>query len=244
MAGLLHRALAPLAFTGLLACDTPSGTESLMLADDLAHLLVSARAGDIHVETSPAVGRIHVDAILYGRGTEVRAAVEGETLVLRPACDGVQIRCGIDWHITVPARETPRHLDLDADSGDIHVSDVMGTIDARTRSGSLSFANVASSSAILDAASGDVTIDASVIERLDVFTGSGDIEVSLLERPLAVELDTRSGRVDLGVPAGDYALELESRSGKLSLDRVTPNAAVPERIEISTGSGDVRVRGH
>lgn len=237
------RALAPLAFTVLVACDTPSGTDSLSFADTIDHLLVSSDAGSIHVESSPAVSRIHVEAILYGRGTEVRAATEGSTLVLRPACERLRMHCGVDWHITVPAREAPRSLDLDSGSGDIEVRDMQGTIDAHTGSGDVAVVSVASPVANLDTGSGNVTVESSSIQHLDVHTGSGNIGVNLGEKPSAVALDAGSGDIDLTLPSGDYVLDAESGSGKVSMDRVTPNAAAAERVGISTGSGDVRVRG-
>ena len=94
----------------------------------------------------------------------------------------------------------------------------------------------------------DVALPAGI--RLDVNTGSGDVELS--DREGLVEVDTGSGDVEIGVAAG--GLDVNTGSGDMIIDTARHDVVLDAgsgdifvggiggNCRISTGSGDVTVR--
>jgi len=86
--------------------------------------------------------------------------------------------------------------------------------------------------------------------RLDVHTGSGDVEIADREGP--VEIDTGSGDVEVGVAAGGLNVDTGSGDMKIETARHVVNldsgsgdifvGGIGGNGKISTGSGDVTVR--
>lgn len=127
-------------------------------------------------------------------------------------------------------------ISIDTGSGDVDATGISAPeLDVDTGSGSVTLSQVTSRSVTIDTGSGDVQLDlVGTVEKLGVDTGSGSVTVRVpatLSAQLAVE--TGSGDIETDFPVtvrrtGDDTLEGTIGTGT-------------GRIDIDTGSGDVRL---
>lgn len=147
----------------------------------------------------------------------------------------------------------------DTGSGDIYLTDVEGeTISASTGSGDIVLAAVAGT-ILCETGSGDVDGEAvRVGERLIAGTGSGRVTFEAdLSAAEAIRLETGSGDIDLRLLDGVPSLHLVVATSSGDIDVRLPGLQVIERqrrrleartdggevpVEIRTSSGDIRVR--
>lgn len=126
---------------------------------------------------------------------------------------------------------------VDAGSGDVNLAHVSGDVDIHVSSGDV----------VLRDVGGDVEVD----------TGSGDIRVSsAIGEGASWELDTGSGDVELTLPRGArFTLQAETSTGEIESDfplRSSERAkrgsadevgeALISKIEVETGSGDIKIK--
>lgn len=134
-------------------------------------------------------------------------------------------------------------VQVDTGSGDIRLTRVSGSFEADTGSGDILGAELTLGSNLLaDTGSGDIRIsgDLSSLSRIDIDTGSGDVTLEASPTSAApnvrLSVGTGSGDVRFDLPAGRV-----TRSADGDLTAVIGSAA--GSASISTGSGDVVVRG-
>jgi hypothetical protein len=154
---------------------------------------------------------------------------------------------------TIDARNVDGDLFLDTGSGDITARGASGILNLDTGSGNVTV-DGADGDVSIDTGSGNVEARSVRAPALSVDTGSGDVTVSNAEAR-EVEIDTGSGGVTVSVPA-DYAgdVRLETGSGRMATElpitllRRSDDEIVGRigeggsaRIEIETGSGDIRI---
>lgn len=108
-------------------------------------------------------------------------------------------------------------------SGDLDLHDFVGDLDWRGESGDLEAERLFCTSARVSTDTGDVTLD---------FTAP----------PEWVSIETRSGDVDVVLPGGGWAIRATSRTGDVRVDPGMLGDSAHRRVEITTDSGDVRVR--
>lgn len=147
-------------------------------------------------------------------------------------------------------------LSIDTGSGDVRVTGMKnGELSIDTGSGSVTASAIDATEVSVDTGSGDVNLDGVSARSISLDTGSGEITVGL--RSVAVDLnaDTGSGDVTLFVPDGFGAeVRIETSSGDIDTevpiqlrrkDRDELSGRIGDgrgRVEIETGSGDVRIR--
>lgn len=134
-------------------------------------------------------------------------------------------------------------IDVDTGSGDIEMADSSGALNCDTGSGDIVGRGLTLGSAIYaDTGSGDVDLsgDFSAVGKLTIDTGSGDVTLEASPATAAPQVrmtvSTGSGEISLDLPAsrvthsshGDIRAEIGKATGT---------------AEISTGSGDVTLRG-
>lgn len=144
----------------------------------------------------------------------------------------------IDFQVAVPANLT---VSAGSVSGDVRLTGTQGDIRASSVSGDVHLDHLHAASLHATTVSGD--IDA----QMDALTGSGDLSIQTvsgdvgLEMPRQLDADLRlttvSGDIDT-----DYPLTLNGRLSRRSLDARIGKGG--RRLDISTVSGDVRLRAN
>ncbi len=146
-------------------------------------------------------------------------------------------------------------LIVDTGSGNVKVTDVAGTaISIDTGSGDVDATNVSAPELNVDTGSGSVTLSQVTAKSVSIDTGSGDVQLDLVGAVEKLDVDTGSGSVTVRVPASLSAqLAVETGSGDIETDfpvtvRRTGDDTLEGtigtgagRIDIDTGSGDVRL---
>jgi len=164
----------------------------------------------------------------------------GDVRIVRQKGD-VQVDTGSgDVHLEQVAAAK---IDVDTGSGDIEMRESSGALNCDTGSGDIVGSGLTLGSAIYaDTGSGDVTLagDFSAVDKIAIDTGSGDVTLEATPATAAPQVrmavSTGSGEITLDLPAsrvthsshGDIRAEIGKATGT---------------AEISTGSGDVTLRG-
>jgi DUF4097 and DUF4098 domain-containing protein YvlB len=130
--------------------------------------------------------------------------------------------CSVDIGATVP---TGVPIELRTGSGDCTLDGLLGTLSIHT-------------------GSGDIDGWALAGTELDATTGSGDVRLDVTAPAERVHVRTGSGDVFLDVPSGSYDLRVDTGSGDEHFHSVSNDSSAPGTLEITTGSGDVTIRGH
>lgn len=129
-----------------------------------------------------------------------------------------------------------RELLIDTGSGSVTGTDLEAVrLSVETGSGDIELAATSAPSLELETGSGSVTADLrSELQSLTVETGSGDIRVTALPTlGAAVDIETASGGIE-----SDFPLQVTRHSRDHVVGRIGDGRG---RIEIETGSGDVRL---
>ncbi len=232
--------------------------------DELRAVTVSTTLGDVDVRATPtdaidiegqkaAVSRDDLESV--GLSTTAADGVldisvdrdDARTVFgLRP--DPV-----LDLSVAVPDRLEVRRIESKA--GDLDVNDVVGNLQVTSETGAVSATAV---EGIVSAATetGDLAVeDPTSIDRLVTDTGDVDVSLSGIDDDATIESST--GSIDLRVPDKlDLTLEITTETGEIE---VTDVEDLPEmagdslieavvgdgatRLEVSTETGDVTVRG-
>ncbi|MDN5765753.1 MAG: DUF4097 domain-containing protein [Humibacillus sp.] len=193
----------------------------------LTHAVTSIRvngvAGDVEVSGGAPAGTVDLTRRLP-RGSDPSPSAgetwEGSTLVIdaNPGCGPLVFGCSVDYTLRVPNGTA---VTVDDGSGDLKLGGSLGVVDVKTGSGDIKAKDLASAT-------------------LAARSGCGDIDLGLAQAPNQLTLDTGSGDVDIEVPAADtYAVGVQTGSGD---ERVTvkEDANSPRKVQIKTGSGDVK----
>jgi DUF4097 and DUF4098 domain-containing protein YvlB len=148
------------------------------------------------------------------------------------------VDASIDFQVAVPANLT---VSASSVSGDVRLTGTQGDIRATSVSGDVHLDRLHATSLRATTVSGDIDAE------MDVLTGSGDLNIETvsgdvgLTMPKTLDADLRlttvSGDIDT-----DYPLTLNGRMSRRSLDARIGKGG--RRLEISTVSGDVRLRSH
>ena len=132
----------------------------------------------------------------------------------------------------VTGRALRGEVAVETGSGDVRLDRVDGRLAVSTGSGDVEAGEVAGPSAV-ETGSGDVALRLRTAARTSVGTGSGDVTLRLPRAGFDVALSGGPVRID-------RALDFDGRTDRRSASgRV--NGGGP-RIEVSTGSGDIRLR--
>ncbi|OAR25694.1 hypothetical protein A8W25_09060 [Streptomyces sp. ERV7] len=176
------------------------------------------------------------------RKPRVRKEWDGDTLKLRPECDGrfavTSLGCSVQLDLTVPAGVDLRvrsgsgtvrvsgltgPLDIDGGSGSVKLYGVSGPLKARVGSGSFSAAAIGSAEA-------------------EVRSGAGHAEVEFLKPPRRVTASAGSGSLELFVPTGSrYRIQGTKGSGARHIEESLRDPAAPRTLDVSAGSGTATV---
>jgi len=146
-------------------------------------------------------------------------------------------------------------LDIDTGSGEVAVSHHRGgSLDIDTGSGDVTGNDLGTSTLKIDTGSGEIHLDLVTATRVSLETGSGAITAQLAGTLESLSAETGSGDVTLRLPESISAtVDLETSSGDLTLEFPVTLIRKGEghlrgkigdgtgRIEVETGSGDVKL---
>lgn len=225
-------------------------------------LEIVATAGRVLVRAAPDVPRVHVRSVRAKLSSDARAVAAAEAVSVDTVDGRFTLRVpdvagrGRTPQVVVEL-DVPVGSSLDADVGEAELvcSGPIGSLTARTTSGSVHAEQV---SGDLDVATGrgPVTVhevtgsatvavaDAVVIIRvaggpLTVRARSGDVHVWRLAA--AAQVSTSTGNVRLGWTRGrPVRLDVQTSTGAVQLD-VPQRPDAPDAVSVRTISGDVRV---
>jgi Toastrack DUF4097 len=203
-------------------------TDDATVDAPITKIRVENDSGDVKVRTGDAT-RIH-RTVHYDRDRPgATQRVEGDTLVI----DSCPVRnCWIDYEVTVPANtrldgtvhsgrieaDGVNGVNLEADSGDVRISQVKGRVNVVSHSGTVHLSDI-----------GDA-----VVVRSD----SGDVSVDNPKAGVTVQAD--SGAIRLTVPRGAYRVNANTDSGEVR-SGVTDEPSATTQLELHTDSGDIDV---
>ncbi|OLF09557.1 hypothetical protein BLA60_19945 [Actinophytocola xinjiangensis] len=158
--------------------------------------------------------------------------VENGTLVLEPC---PQRDCHIDYEVVVPEGTVVEgevnsgnvditgvaEVDLKADSGDIDVRRVDGTVNVDASSGNVDLIDIGGATQV-EADSGNVTISLAVIDDVRARVNSGNVEVTVPDGRYQVSTDIDSGDLDSALDndeGGEHHLDLAVDSGNITVKK-------------------------
>lgn len=191
-----------------------SAREDRQVTVQVSSVQLDVRSDDVHVRAEDvATTTVHQEFRYHGGKPADAFHVEGGRLVLT----GCGSDCSVDYDIVVPRGTT---MSGHSTSGDVTVEGLAAT-DVTTTSGEIHLLDAAGT-VQAQASSGDVTVVARVASDVHVETTSGDVQVTVPNDHYRVRIDTSSGDQRIGIPsdpAGTHLLDLQATSGDVS---VTP----------------------
>jgi DUF4097 and DUF4098 domain-containing protein YvlB len=146
--------------------------------------------------------------------------VDGQTLRLTESgCVDDNARCGVEYHITVPAATTAQ---ITAQAGAVRLTGLAGDIHVTTQAGAVEGTGLSGAEVVVKSQAGAVSLE---------FT----------EAPTLLRANTELGAVELRVPGDSaYAVAASTDLGKAEIS-VRQDAASAHRIEASAQAGAVTV---
>jgi hypothetical protein len=138
----------------------------------------------------------------------------------------------IDYELTVPA---DTQLAAKSGSGDFSVAGIQGPVRIEDGSGDLKLDSVRGTVRITTQ-SGDVSLDRSGSDGIEVEAGSGDITLRLPSQG-GFDLTLQTGSGDISI---DPQLEVERSGSENQMHGKVRGGGT--RVQITTGSGDIRVK--
>lgn len=179
---------------------------------------VDVGSGDVTLRGGDLAGA-NVAARVQGDSNHLGHTLSDGHLALFDECNEHQ--CSVDITADIPSGVP---VEIHTGSGDLVLSDLLAPVALHTGSGDIDGGDLAGTDLVATTGSGDVRLDVETpAERVHIRTGSGDVV--------------------LNMPGGTYDLRVETGSGDQSYRGVIDDADAAGIVEITTGSGDVTVRG-
>ncbi|MEV6552222.1 hypothetical protein AB0M57_26475 [Streptomyces sp. NPDC051597] len=206
---------------------------------------VEVEAGSAELTVVPgADGEVRVQERLSWslRKPKVRKEWDGDTLRLRPECDGrfavTSLGCSVQLDLTVPAGV---RLTVRSGSGAVRVSGLTGPVAVHGGSGSVKLYGVRGP---LKAAVGSGSVSGTALgsAEAEVRSGSGRAELEFAAPPRKVTASTDSGTIELFLPTGSrYRFTGGKGSGTRDIDDALRDPASDRLVDLSVASGTATV---
>lgn len=213
----LFCAISALALGGCSFHEPSLHSEQLDFRSVPSALIVDVSAGDVWLRGAPA-DNVFVKAKIDGPENHVGYELGQQSLTVFDECN--EEPCSVDLSLDVPENVA---LTLRTGSGDVWVENVRGDISLRTGSGDITGIALAGLDFSADTGSGDVRCALAPAERVRLRTGSGDVALT--------------------VPYGAYRLNISTSAGDQKVEGVQADEAAQGTIDVSTGSGDLKITG-
>ncbi|NUR69643.1 MAG: DUF4097 family beta strand repeat protein [Hamadaea sp.] len=201
-------------------------------------------SGDVTVRAKAGATGVSVQRTLHWttQSPTIHEDWDGDVLTIGFDCPrwGFGSGCGVDYSVEVPPTV---QVQIQVGSGDVRLAGLTAPARVHTTSGDVRISEMHADKLDVEATSGDLTFEDISIGTLSAATVSGDVRAVYTTSPASLEISAVSGDVNVTLPRDGtaYQVHLESTSGDLSTD-VATTAGATARIDLSTTSGDVRVR--
>ncbi|MEU4347584.1 hypothetical protein [Streptomyces sp. NPDC023838] len=233
---------APLGFEVYAQCARQTSSHTRVETSDRHPVkTVQVDSGSAELTVVPgAEGEVRIQERLSWslRKPKVAKEWDGDTLKLRPECDGrlavTSLGCSVELDLTVPAGVA---LKVNSGSGTVRVSGLTGPVDVDGGSGSVKLYGVRGP---INASVGSGSFSGAAIgsAEAEVHSSSGHAELEFVTPPREVTASTGSGGVDLLVPAGSrYRVEGTKGSGTRDIEDSLLDPSSDRHITVSSGSG-------
>jgi hypothetical protein len=222
--GVAVAALA-LALGSVAACSrdsqsTSTDQQSYEISEQVTALVVDGQAAAVTIETGE--GPVTVTEIYRYADDKPGTShkVDGTTLTLSDTgCQNDEGRCQVEFRVRVPSATTAT---VTAKAGAVKVAGLAGDMTVTTDAGAVEATGLAG-------------------DRVTVTTQAGATSLEFAEAPTMVQTTTQLGAVEVRVPGGRaYAVEVDTTVGASDVS-VQRDAASPNKIQIKTNVGAVRV---
>lgn len=225
-----------------------SGTVDIKAAEEgLVDIKIHKKAGAINQESAQkALDNIHISITQEKNKVMVDVNTGDNIYVIEPSIQ-------VDLTVYVPPRSkiwvensfgdvylngTQGDADFECSHGSLFISDVDGSITAKTSSGQIEVSNIETKSGIveLDSEFGDIDIQSLEVSSLTAGTSSGDVNMSDIDAVKEIRVESSYGSIDFDQGSSDY-IYIHSQSGKLSIYDVHSKRS----FDITTNYGDIRL---
>ncbi|WP_250562900.1 DUF4097 family beta strand repeat-containing protein [Sphaerisporangium fuscum] len=185
--------------------------------EKVARLVLVGDAGDIVVSEADGSAVKVTETLRWSSDKPTTEhKVQSDALVMRYDCPHALDNCSVDYTVEVPEG---LRVEVESDSGDIHLRALGNPIKAKVGSGDLEGIGLTGPEIKVEAGSGDATLGyAAVPDDIDLKVGSGDAKITL--------------------PGGPYNVDAEAGSGDVTVSVKTDRNS-PHKIVARADSGDI-----
>jgi hypothetical protein len=174
------------------------------------------------------------------RPTTVRQEIVDDRLELRGGCFAILTSfCNVAFTVELPETMSVRAR---LGNDDIRLTNVRGDVDAHTENGIVRVQGADGARLVLASDNGDVVADGLRSPVVDADSDNGDVDLSFVEAPTAVEATSDNGDVDVAVPDDGTAYAVTTSSGNgSSAAPIRTDPSSDRSITAKSGNGDVQV---
>ncbi|GAA2101472.1 hypothetical protein GCM10009801_74810 [Streptomyces albiaxialis] len=205
------------------------------------------------VEVDISSGDVEIDVVGSGEKTELHKELtkslrspdedierKGDSLSISADCGEGVGQCASDYRLTVPA---DTRVKVVSRMGDVSVKGVEGSVEGRTRVGSVDVRHVSGDRIVATSKTGDVTLKDVKFGTAEARSKLGGVRVEDISPFEKVTAVSKMGDVELHLPsdAGPFDVNAETRVGdrKVTVDQDSSSGAA---VEARTKIGDVTIR--
>ncbi|MEI5097361.1 DUF4097 family beta strand repeat-containing protein [Streptomyces sp. PmtG] len=218
---------------------TETGTTAIDPA--VRAVVVEIDSGDVRVGVAGRGERTELRKKLTSslRSPDERIERDGDTLRVTTDCGEGMGRCGSDYRLTVKAGTRVRVVTR---LGDVSVTGVRGSVEARTRIGGVRIERVDGDRLVGASKTGAVTMKDVTFDTADATSKLGDVRVSRTGPFTRLRAVSKTGDVELRLPrtSGPYDVTAHTKIGDRRV-AVDLDDAADTAVEARTKIGDVTV---
>lgn len=234
LASVAVAAVALAALSGCVLWPQSVKTDDTEFTEEITSVSIAGDSGSVTItgERGLEGATVHRDIRFLGTlSTHDSHRVEDGTLVL----EDCGRNCSVSYTVTVPAGVPVRGS---TSNGSITLEN-LGSVDVRTSNGAVLLTDI---DGTIRARSSNGRISGSGLggDRIDVETSNGAIDLTL-RTPQDVTASTSNGRITLTVPDGSYAVSAEAGNGSEDIDIATDPRG-DHRLDLRTSNGSIEVR--
>lgn len=232
-----HIAIAAL-FTALLAACGGSDGETVGFTEIVERVVATTGDGLISITGDLDETRTEVETIASFSGEEPATSVtlEAGVLTIDDGC-GDRDDCKVEIRVILPATVD---VNVTADEGSVIISDTIGVVEVVTVSGAISLNGIEGDLRMIETQTGSILGARLEASQATVAGGTDTVDLTFDEPVDRVTVSTTSGDATVQVAGEPYNVVTTSESGSIDIV-VDEDSTVPRTIEVTTGSGDIKV---
>lgn len=230
------------AWYALLFLVTRTETSTMSLNPSVRSVEVDVASGDVELDVvgNGEKPELHKELTKSLRSPDEDIKQKGDNLSISADCGEGVGQCAADYRLTVPA---DTRVKIVSRMGDVSVKGVKGSVEGRTRVGSVDVRHVSGDRIVAGSKTGDVTLKDVKFGTAEARSKLGDIRVEDVSPFKKVTAVSKMGAVELHLPseAGPFDVNAETSVGdrKVTVEQDSSSGAA---VEARTKIGDVTIR--